>query len=276
MEIYALVGSSGTGKSYKALEVAYENEIKYIIDDGLLIYENKIIAGSSAKQEKTIMEAVRRAIFNNNIHKETVKQKIKDENINKILVLGTSNKMVNKIVEKLELGSINKFINIKDISTDEEINIAKECRKNGKHVIPVPTMEIKPTSSGLSINSLKRKFLMRNSKIEQIIEKTIIRPVFSYKGKFFITPNVIEQILFNEINKHEGIEKVNKIDIVNINNSIHIKIKININNIKEIKEIYNLQKKIKYNVERMTSINVKKIDIYINKLKIKEMSKVKK
>ncbi|MEG1311541.1 MAG: ATP-binding protein [Romboutsia sp.] len=260
MEIYALVGSSGTGKSYKALEVAYENEIKYIIDDGLLIYENKIIAGSSAKQEKTIMEAVRRAIFNNNIHKETVKQKIKDENINKILVLGTSNKMVNKIVEKLELGSINKFINIKDISTDEEINIAKECRKNGKHVIPVPTMEIKPTSSGLSINSLKRKFLMRNSKIEQIIEKTIIRPVFSYKGKFFITPNVIEQILFN----------------VNINNSIHIKIKININNIKEIKEIYNLQKKIKYNVERMTSINVKKIDIYINKLKIKEMSKVKK
>ena len=61
---YMHFGPSGTGKSYKALEVACENDIEYLIDDGLLIYKSKIVAGISAKQSKTYIEAVKRAIFN--------------------------------------------------------------------------------------------------------------------------------------------------------------------------------------------------------------------
>lgn len=267
MRVYALVGSSGTGKSYKALEVAFENEIDYIVDDGLLIHKNKIIAGTSAKQAKTVMEAVRRAIFNNEEHRKSVKEKIREENVSKILILGTSNKMVNQIVDKLELGPINKFINIKDISTNKEIELAKAYRKKGKHIIPVPTMEIKPIASGLSINSLKHKFFKRNSKIEEVIEKTIIRPTFSYRGKFFISPVVIEQIIVNEISKFDKIEKINKINIKNSSNSINIYISININDLSQIKESHKLQKNIKENIEKVTSINAGKIDIYINKLK---------
>lgn len=267
MRVYALVGSSGTGKSYKALEVAFENEIDYIIDDGLLIHKNKIIAGVSAKQSKTVMEAVRRAVFNNDEHRKSVKEKIKEENINKILILGTSNKMVNQIVDRLELDPINKYINIKDISTDKEIELAKECRKKGNHIIPVPTMEIKPIASGLSINSLKRKFFKRNSKVEELIEKTIIRPTFSYRGKFFISPIVIEQIIVNEISKFDKIEKINKVNIKNLSNCINIYISININDATMINESSKLQKNIKENVEKITSINTGKVDIYINKLK---------
>lgn len=110
MKIYALVGRSGTGKSYKALEVACENNIEYLIDDGLLIYKNKIVAGISAKQSKTYIEAVKRAIFNDENHRKDVKDKIKEKNIQKILVIGTSNKMVKQIVNKIELGEIYKYI----------------------------------------------------------------------------------------------------------------------------------------------------------------------
>lgn len=39
-KVYAFVGPSGTGKSYRAQMVANENGISYIIDDGLLIKEN--------------------------------------------------------------------------------------------------------------------------------------------------------------------------------------------------------------------------------------------
>lgn len=267
MRVYALVGPSGTGKSYKALEIAFENEIDYIVDDGLLIYKNKIIAGVSAKQAKTVMEAVRRAVFNNNDHRENVKEKVKEENIKKILILGTSNKMVNQIANRLELGSIEKFINIKDISTDKEISLASECRRKGKHVIPVPTMEIKPIASGLSINSLKRKFFKKNSKVEKVIEKTIIRPTFSYRGNFFISPVVIEQIIVNEIEKFDKIEKINKVNIKKLDNNIDVYISININDARQIKESYKLQENIRENVEKITSINTGKVDIYINKLK---------
>ena len=51
MEIYALVGPSGTGKSHHATELADELQISYIIDDGLLIHNGKKLAGVSAKSE---------------------------------------------------------------------------------------------------------------------------------------------------------------------------------------------------------------------------------
>ena len=40
IRVYAFVGPSGTGKSYRAQMVAGENNIKYIIDDGLLVNDN--------------------------------------------------------------------------------------------------------------------------------------------------------------------------------------------------------------------------------------------
>ena len=51
MDVIALVGPSGTGKSHRALLVANQYKADIIIDDGLLIKDGKIIAGSSAKKE---------------------------------------------------------------------------------------------------------------------------------------------------------------------------------------------------------------------------------
>ena len=51
MQVYAFVGKTGTGKSYNALKVAKSHDIKYIIDDAILIKETKVIAGKSAKTE---------------------------------------------------------------------------------------------------------------------------------------------------------------------------------------------------------------------------------
>ncbi|MEG2985847.1 MAG: ATP-binding protein, partial [Peptostreptococcaceae bacterium] len=175
MEVYALVGESGSGKSYKALELAYENNINYIIDDGILIHKNKILAGISAKQANTKIEAVKRAIFNNDEHKENVINKLVEEDIDKILIIGTSNKMVNQISNVLNLGNIHKKIYIEEISTQDEIRIAKKSRESGNHIIPVPTLEVKSIASGLSINPIKKLFKKTN-KESIVVEKTIIRP----------------------------------------------------------------------------------------------------
>ena len=56
--VYALVGESGTGKSFRAKLIAEKNGIDAIIDDGLLIKDDKILAGKTAKHEKTYMGAV--------------------------------------------------------------------------------------------------------------------------------------------------------------------------------------------------------------------------
>ena len=48
MKVYALVGKSGTGKSYRAMSLAAAKNINAIIDDGLFISAGQVIAGSSA------------------------------------------------------------------------------------------------------------------------------------------------------------------------------------------------------------------------------------
>ena len=63
IRVYAFVGPSGTGKSYRAQMVANENNIHYIIDDGLLVNDNDVVAGSSAKKAPTKIETVKKAIY---------------------------------------------------------------------------------------------------------------------------------------------------------------------------------------------------------------------
>ena len=53
--VYALVGESGTGKSFRAKLLAQKYGIHVLIDDGLLIDDDKILAGKSAKHEKSYM-----------------------------------------------------------------------------------------------------------------------------------------------------------------------------------------------------------------------------
>ena len=65
IKTYGFIGPSGTGKSYRAQMVAGEKGINYIIDDGLLIKGNEVIAGVSAKKAPTKIETVKNALFIN-------------------------------------------------------------------------------------------------------------------------------------------------------------------------------------------------------------------
>ena len=155
-KVYAFVGPSGTGKSYRAQMVANENGISYIIDDGLLIKENNVIAGTSAKKAPTKIETVKRAIFVNEQEKQEMKKAIKKYKPEAILILGTSDGMVEKIAENLGLQKPAKTIYINEVATETEMQTAKTIRKTeGKHVIPVPTFEIKKDFSGYILDPLQ-------------------------------------------------------------------------------------------------------------------------
>ena len=87
--VYAFVGPSGTGKSYRAQLVASENNIHYIIDDGLLIHDNDVIAGSSAKKAPTKVETVKKAIFIEKEDRKNMREALKKLKPDAILLLGT-------------------------------------------------------------------------------------------------------------------------------------------------------------------------------------------
>jgi hypothetical protein len=191
MEIYALYGASGTGKSTSALTFAYEQHIPAIIDDGLLIFKGKKIAGMSAKFEKSYIKAVKRAAFYNEDHAEEVRKAIRMLAINKILLIGTSVNMVDRIAEKLHLGSIDHYIRIEDIRTSSEIKMALFSRRTkGDHIMPIPHVQVEQSffkrliTQGIKIFSPKK---------ELIGETTIVRPDF-HRNTLHISENVFEAI----------------------------------------------------------------------------------
>ena len=214
MDVIALVGPSGTGKSHRALQVAQENNADAIIDDGILIKDGHIVAGESAKTEKSKIMAVRRAIFVLPGHAEAVREAIRKIQPHRILVIGTSENMVHKIAKTLKLPSIQLIIRIEDIASRAEIAVAQFHRlKEGKHIIPVPTIELKPHFSGYLIDPLQSLFKRSRVRRRKLGEKSIVRPVFSYYGKLIIDDRVIEAIVERIVKAREFVKKVRNISV---------------------------------------------------------------
>ena len=217
MDVIALVGPSGTGKSHRALQVAREHEADAIIDDGILIKDGHIIAGESAKTEKSKIMAVKRAIFVLPGHAEEVREAIQKIQPHRILVIGTSENMVHKITKTLKLPSIQLIVRIEDIASRTEIATAQFHRlKEGKHIIPVPTIELKPHFSGFLINPLQSIFKQSNVSRRKLGEKSIVRPVFSYYGKLIIDDKVIQLIVEKIIKAREFVKSLKNITVKHV------------------------------------------------------------
>ncbi len=268
-KVYAFVGPSGTGKSYRAQMVASENNIQYIIDDGLLVNNNDVVAGSSAKKASTKIETVKKALFiEENQRKEMLKalKKLKPESI---LILGTSDEMVKKIAKNLELPKIEKIIYITDVASEEEIEDARRVRvTEGKHVIPVPTFEIKKDFSGYILDPLQI-FKTRQNDTPYMSEKSIIRPTFSYMGNYTISDSVFREIIEYLAKKNSAITNVLK---VRVNKSdlgptiyVEVEVKFGINILNELKKF---KEKCVKEIERQTSMNIRDMKILAKKISL--------
>ena len=261
MKVFAFVGPSGTGKSYRAQMVASEYNIKYIIDDGLLIDENDVVAGSSAKKAPTKIETVRLALFNEDKQRKEMRKAIKKLKPDSILILGTSDKMVDKIRENLELPKISKIIRIEDVATKDEMIQARNIRKTqGKHVIPVPTFELKKDFSGYILDPLQIFRIKGKGDKPYISEKSIIRPTFSYLGNFTISDSVFKEITEHIANGMPEIYKIKRTRIENYSDGISIYMEAIINygvNIMDV--LKKFKERTSKEIEKQTTMNVVKV-----------------
>ena len=265
MQTFALVGKTGTGKSYRCMEIARENNIEAVIDDGLLISHSRIIAGRSAKHETNKMASVKRAIFGDSAHLESVKNAINENEIQSVIILGTSDKMVERIRERLELPPFQRTFYISDIATPEELETAAYMRnKFGKHIIPVPVFEVKKQFSGYFLSAL-----LPQGRRDRSFEKTIMRPTYSYLGDCRISSKVIVDICRYEVSKIKGVSEVLKVkSIPDTDGYIDIYIEVALDFPCDIpKTSAEIQSVLEKAVEDSTSIIVSKVDIFVRALK---------
>ena len=263
IKVFAFVGPSGTGKSYRAQMVAAENDVHFIIDDGLLIKDNEVIAGNSAKKASTKIETVKKALFIQEEQSKEIQKALKKYKAESILLLGTSDGMVEKIAENLKLPKISKTIYINDVATEEEMETARRIRvTEGKHVIPVPTFEIKKDFSGYLLDPLQIFKTRGNGKKPYISEKSIIRPTFSYMGNFTISDNVFKQLVEYLAIKQEEVKRVLKTRVRNSDEGAVIYMEVEVvygcNVVETLKDF---KMKATREIENWTSMNVAKMDV---------------
>jgi len=270
MKTVGFSGKSGTGKSYHALNVAAQNNIKLIIDDGLLICEGKILAGKSAKRERYRYASVKRAIFEDKNHAKEVSDAIRKSGYDSILVIGTSEKMVNLISERVGVAPVTTHIHIEDVASEEEINIANIQRNEyGKHVIPVPTLEIKRTFSGYFLDPLTSIKKLAGGILEKSTpdERTIIRPKYGYCGDFDISERVLYQIARHETEKTDGVGEVIKIIYYDNGTTNEFRIDVALLYGADFKKVCSdIQKKVISSVDECTSICIDTVNVNVIKV----------
>ena len=274
MEVVAFVGPSGTGKSHHAIGVAFDNRCDAIIDDGLLIKGTKILAGTSAKNEDNRIQAVKRAIFTDEGHAKAVREALATSGIRRLLIIATSDNMINKIIGRLKLDKPVKTVYINQIASKAEIKKARHARlQEGKHIVPVPTIELKPHFTGYFAD-LPYNIFSSQRKQEKDADRSIVRPSFSFYGKLLISDSALEDIIKIIGRKLEGVERITSIKVRRrSDNSKGIVISVEVvlyYGVKLFAVTKQFQAKIKEKIEYMTAMKVKNVNVSIRSLAMKK------
>lgn len=272
MKVLGLVGPPGSGKSHRALLVAHDYSVDLIIDDGLLINGNNIVAGISSKRQATKVGAIKTAMFFEDQHAEEVRTKITELNPESILVLGTSEGMIQRIVDRLGLPEPDEIISIEEIASKEEIKKARKIRtEQGKHVVPAPTVEVKPRLSGLLIDPLPTIFGKKSTQKDYqfMVDQSVVQPTFNFYGKFFISTAAINQIITAAAKSVQSVEDVYHIRTRTVPEGIEISLQMTVVFGHKIPEVVEQTKRsIHSTLEHMTSLHVLVINIFVKKVSL--------
>ena len=268
VKVYALVGKSGTGKSFRAKLVSQKYRLDIIIDDGLLIKNQKIIAGRSAKKERAYLSAIKTALFDDSRHRREVLEALDREKFKRVLIIGTSEKMVRRISHRIGLPQPFKVIHIEEIATQDEIKMAINSRQqSGKHVIPVPAVEIARNYPHILYETVKvilkkGKFIFSQKARE--FEKSVVRPQFSMKGKISISEAALTQMVLHCADEYDSSIQIKKVSVKSASNGYIIAVFLEMPFGAQLSgNLHGFQEYVIENIERYTGIMIEKVDIQI-------------
>ncbi|MBN1783268.1 hypothetical protein JW948_19190 [bacterium] len=276
IRVLALVGESGTGKSFRSRLIADKHQIDLIVDDGLLIRGQQILAGRSAKREKNRMKAVKRAIFEDPVQTSEVRDALAAEKFSSILLIGTSEKMVARIADRLDLPYPDQVIYIQDVASREEISLAQESRKGqGKHVIPVPVVEVKKDPAHRILDSI-RFFAKKHPVLfwkKNVVEKTVVQPPFSRMGRISVSECALSQMIMHCVEEFNPEIRILKIIIGEHPKDYSLEVQIRIRfGLKIGPELSELQNYIVTWIEKYTGIHIMKLDLTVEEVSGREKS----
>ncbi len=267
IQVIALVGKSGTGKSFRAQLIARNHGADLIVDDGLLIRDQRIIGGQSAKQAAGAYTAIKTALFGDPALAAQVRRQLAHERFTRILILGTSVRMVETIARRLDLPPPGRIITIEEVSTPEEIARARRARTEGKHIIPVPAVEVRRSHSQIFFNAIRIFFkrrvpLMRKA---DVFEKSIVRPLYSRQGRLAITEQALGQMVHHCVDETAPSVRVTRVTLLQGAPTYALDVHVEVPYGEQIPALVaKLQGEIVESIESLAGISMERVNIIVD------------
>jgi uncharacterized alkaline shock family protein YloU len=196
--VAALVGASGTGKSFRARLVAERDGADLIVDDGLLIQGDAILTGHWAKKERTVLAATRRALFDVPGQAREAREALRAARFRRVLIVGTSRRMVERIAERLDLPRPSKVYTIEDVASRHERETARAGRRHaGAHAAPLPLVSVRRgffASLAARIGEGLRRPAVRREKDERAVRSIAAPGRATAKGVTISEPAVRQMV----------------------------------------------------------------------------------
>ena len=190
-----------------------------------------------------------------------------------LMILGTSDGMLEKICQNLWLNPPSMLIKIEDVSTDEERRQAKQTRMTeGKHTIPVPSMEIKHEFSGYFANPISRlrRRLDRDRGVQPVVpdsERTVVRPTFSSLGSYSISDEAMRMMVEIVLRRVRGVAGmagfVTSNEIAGVVIDLELSLYYGFNAQQVLRDA---QSRVSSQIEEYTSINVIAVNVKARRL----------
>lgn len=262
--VIAFIGPSGTGKSTHAIRIASQYQIEYIIDDGLLIHGSRIVAGASAKKAPSRLESVRQALFADETRAVVMRRALFTHRPPTLMILGTSDGMLEKICQNLWLNQPSMLIRIEDVSSEEEMRRAMEVRQSqGKHTIPVPSMEIKHEFSGTFADPFARLRRRRDrSSAAQDMNRTVVRPTFSALGSYYMSDEAMRMMIEIILRQVKGVAGLAAFSVRNEVYGVVLELDLSLYYGFNAPQVLNeVQERVSREIEVYTSINVMAVNV---------------
>ena len=200
--VTSLVGKSGSGKTFRARLIAEKRGIDVIVDDGLVIFKRSIVAGQWAKKERSLVGAVRRALFAEPALARAARAALREIRFQAVLVTATSPRMAELISKNLWLPAPRETILIEDVATRREIEAALRHRRRAKrHASPVPDIRIRRGILSAISSRLKQTVTRKES------ASLTVGSHFNERGSVFFSEAALGQMAWHCVKEFDpGIE----------------------------------------------------------------------
>jgi uncharacterized alkaline shock family protein YloU len=201
--------------------------------------------------------------------REAVQNALRKSGAKRVLILATSEKMAKRIAERMELPRISKIISIEDVASPEEIEEATRSRRiEGKHVIPVPAIEIEGKYPNIFYKAVqlfhRRGGLAPKSKL---FEKSVVRPEFSKRGRLAISEEALSQMVLMCVAEFDTPVTVKKLGIRTTEHGYRIVLTVDMPFGTQLTgQIHGLQEYIISSIEKYTGMSIEEVSIIIDKI----------